>query len=233
MKNFTTTTLADHAEQSIMDYIRDNNLTPGDSLPNEMYFSENLGISRNSVREAISRLRMLGLIQSRTKRGMIVSEPPLLSGFQRVVDPRLFSIDTIKNMMGMRIALEIGITDFIFDNLRKEHIERLEIIVSKQHALGANFMTVESEKEFHHEIYRIAGNEFIMQFQEIMQPVFEFAKMHHEKYLKPLNDRLSGEGRIVTHDDLFELIKVNNREGYREAVRDHLGTYALFIKDSH
>ena len=69
------TTLADQVEQRIIDYIKDNQLIPGDSLPNEMTFVEMTGTSRNVVREAMSRLRMLGIIQSRTKRGITVTEP--------------------------------------------------------------------------------------------------------------------------------------------------------------
>ena len=53
--------------------------------------------------------------------------------------------------------------------------------------------------------------------------------MHHEKYLKPLNDKLASEGKTVNHSDLFIKIKNRDREGYREAIRNHLGTYALFI----
>lgn len=67
----STTTLADQVEEKIIEYIKENHLTPGDSLPNEMQFSEMLGISRNVVREAMSRLRMLGLIQSRTKEELL------------------------------------------------------------------------------------------------------------------------------------------------------------------
>ena len=52
----TTTTLADQAEEKIIEYINEKELVPGDSLPNEMQFSEMLGISRSVVREAMSRL---------------------------------------------------------------------------------------------------------------------------------------------------------------------------------
>ena len=133
-----TTTLADQVEEKIIQYIKINQLTPGDSLPNELQFSEMMGISRNVVREAMSRLRMLGLVNSRTKRGIVVTEPPLLKGFSKVLDPQLLSIETIKDMMGMRLALEIGIADFIFTNITDKDIQELEIIVARQQAIGIN-----------------------------------------------------------------------------------------------
>jgi len=180
--NLSTATLADWVEGNIIEYIKENDLKPGDSLPSEMQFSEMMSTSRNVVREAMSRLRMLGLIISRTKRGITVAEPPLLNGFKKVLDPRLLSIKTIKEMMGMRIALEIGLSEFLFENLNIKHIQELEKIVLRQQAIGVNNLSVEDEMMFHTKIYKIAGNDFILQFNEIMHPIFVFSKENYENY---------------------------------------------------
>lgn len=225
----STTTLADQVEKKIIEYIKENRLVPGDSLPNETHFSEMLGISRNVVREAMSRLRMLGLIQSRTKRGIIVTEPPLLNGFKKVLDPNLLSIKTIKEMMGMRIALEIGIADFLFVNVTEKDIQELEQIVSRQQAIGINNLSVEDEMVFHTKIYEIAGNDFILQFNKIMHPVFEFSKQNYESYFQPINEKLDKKGEIIRHTDLLEYIKNNDKEGYQKAMQKHLKPYWEFL----
>ncbi len=225
----STTTLADQVEEKIIEYIKENHLTPGDSLPNEMQFSEMLGISRNVVREAMSRLRMLGLIQSRTKRGIVVTEPPLLNGFKKVLDPNLLSLKTIKEMMGMRIALEIGIAEFLFANITKEHIIELESIVSRQQAIGINNLSVEDEMIFHTKIYEIAGNDFILQFNKIMHPVFEFSKQNYESYFLPINQKLNKKGEIIRHTDLLQFIKDKDKKGYQKAMQKHLKPYWEFL----
>lgn len=230
MKNsLHTVTLADQAEEKIIEYIKKNHLTPGDALPNEMQFSEMMGISRNVVREAMSRLRMLGLIESRTKRGIVVTEPPLLNGFKKVLDPQLLSIETIKDMLGMRLALEIGITDFIFTNISYNDIRELESIVARQQALGINNLSVEDELKFHLKIYEIAGNHFIMKFQELMHPVFVFSKQNYEYYFQPINRKLQEEKKIITHVDILEKLKARDAEGYRNAMRMHLRPYWEFL----
>ena len=229
MKELHTTTLADQAEEKIIGYIKENHLVPGDALPNEMQFSEMMGISRNVVREAMSRLRMLGLIQSRTKRGIIVTEPPLLNGFKKVLDPQLLSIETIKDMMGMRIALEVGITDFIFTNITDNDIKELYEIVARQKALGINSLSAEDEIKFHLKIYQIAGNQFILKFQELMHPIFAFSEQNHENYFKPISQRLKKENKIVTHAGILEFIKKGDREGYRKAISMHLQPYLEFL----
>lgn len=225
----STTTLADKVEEQIISYIRENSLLPGDALPNEMELVEMFGISRNVVRESLSRLRMLGLIDSRTKRGIVVTEPPLLNGFRKILDPHLLSTKTIKEMMGMRIALEIGIAEFLFANVTSKNVTELEQIVSRQQAIGINNLSIEDELIFHTKIYQIAGNNFITQFNEIMHPVFVFAKHNYEEYFKPISEQLYEKGEIVSHEKLLQTIKEKNKEGYQKAVSGHLKPYWEFM----
>ncbi len=226
---FATITLADQVEDKIIEYIKENHLSPGDSLPNEKEFVEMMGISRNVVREAMSRLRMLGLIQTRPKRGIVITEPPLLNGLRKILDPNLLSIKTIKEMMGMRIALEIGITDFIFTNVTEKDIKNLEQIVSRQQAIGINNLSVEDEMLFHTKIYEIAGNKFILQFNEIMHPIFVFAKQNYESHFLPINEKLNEYGKIIRHSDLLRLIIEGKKEEYQNAMKAHLQPYWEFL----
>ena len=224
-----TNTLVDKVENSILEYIKNKKLIPGDTLPNEMTLSFELGISRNVLREALSRLRMLGIVQSRTKRGIVIQEPSLLSGFEKVIEPYLLSENAIKEMMGMRIVLEIGLTDFLFINLDERKVEELENIVRSQEAMKYS-LSVEQETEFHKKIYEITGNNFIVQFHKIIHPVFEFAKSNYDSYFAPVNERLLSEGKIVTHQTLFSFIKARDMEGYRNAIKLHLQPYMEFIQ---
>ena len=229
INNLSGTTLADHVEEEIIQYIKSHDLHPGDALPNEMEFSRMLGASRNVIREAMSRLRMLGLIQTRTKRGIIVTEPGLLTGFKKALEPQLLSVNTIKQMMGMRISLEIGIAEFLFENVSDKHIQDLERIVSRQQSIGINNLSVEDEVLFHTKIYEIAGNEFILQFNAIMHPVFEFSKHNYESFFKPINQKLQKKNEIIGHADLLQFIINRDKEGYQKAIRRHLQPYWEFL----
>jgi GntR family transcriptional repressor for pyruvate dehydrogenase complex len=228
-KNLSCNTLADQVEEEIIQYIKSHELHPGDALPNEMEFSKILGTSRNVIREAMSRLRMLGLIQTRTKRGIVVTEPGLLTGFKRALEPQLLSISTIKQMMGMRISLEIGIAEFLFEHVSDEHILELKKIVSRQQSIGINKLSIEDELLFHTKIYEIAGNQFILQFNAIMHPVFEFSKHHYENFFKPINQKLQEKKKIISHADLLKYIENGDKEGYQKAVRLHMQPYWEFL----
>jgi DNA-binding FadR family transcriptional regulator len=225
----TVTTLTDQVEANIIEYIKDNKLVPGDPLPNEKDFVEMFSVGRNVVREAMSRLRMLGILESRTKRGIIVKEPPLLNGFKKVLDPQLLSVPTIKELMGMRIAMEVGIAEFVFTNVTDKDIEELEQIISRQQAIGVNNLSIDDEMQFHKKIYEIAGNDFILHFYELMQPVFVFAKHNYESYFEPVNKKLQESDGVVTHSDLLQAIKDKDKNLYQERIRRHLRPYWEFL----
>ncbi|HLT93445.1 MAG TPA: GntR family transcriptional regulator [Membranihabitans sp.] len=222
---FTTKTLVDEVEERILQYIKQNKLKPGDSLPNENQLSQDMGISRNVTREAMSRLRMLGIVQSRTKKGITIVEPPLFIGLEKVTNPYLFSESKIHDIIEMRIALEVGITDFIFHKISDEDVTDLEKIVEQGSIYKDNNWPIDLEKAFHMRIYKIVGNPFISQFQMIVHIIFEYAKDNYDTYIKPLNDQLKKDGKLVTHQDLFKYLKNRDREGYIEAIKGHLYLY--------
>src|SRR5882757_5397523 len=80
-------TMADVVEIRLREYLKEKSFKPGDALPKELDLADSLGVSRNVVREALSRLRMLGMVETRKKRGMVLARPDILSSFERVLDP--------------------------------------------------------------------------------------------------------------------------------------------------
>ena len=100
--------MVDQVEDKLLNYFRSQDLKVGDSIPNEIELSSALGVARSVLREALSRLKMMGMIESRTRRGMILTEPFILGGMKRVVDPRIMSQESLLDLLGFRVALEIG-----------------------------------------------------------------------------------------------------------------------------
>ena len=53
----TNMTLVDQVEDRLLNYFKENNLQIGDPIPNEMDLAASLGVARNVLREALSRLK--------------------------------------------------------------------------------------------------------------------------------------------------------------------------------
>ncbi len=222
-------TLVDQVEDKLLSYFKEKDLRKGDPIPNEMELTASMGVSRSVVREALSRLKMMGIVETRTRRGMILSEPSLFGAMKRVVDPRILSDDTLFDILGFRIALEIGICSDIFRKITPEHIVELEEIVNVGIMYENNEYAPFSEFTFHTKLYKITGNKTIAEFQNIIHPVMTFVKDKFQEYLAPINITLKEEGRIVTHQDLLQYLKSGDEDGYRKALEEHFEVYRIFL----
>ena len=226
-------TLVDQVEDKLLNYFREKDLKNGDHIPNEMELAASLGVARSVLREALSRLKMMGMIETRTRRGMVLTEPSILGGMRRVVDPRILSEDALFDILGFRIALEIGICHDIFLHITPEDIAELEEIVKVGIMYENNEYAPFSEFAFHTKLYKITGNRTIAEFQNIVHPVMTFVKEKFREYLAPINVKLTEEGRIITHQDLLRHLKEHDEEHYREALEQHFEVYKIFIREKN
>lgn len=224
-------TLVDQVEDRILTYFKENDLKCGDHIPNENNLAVALGVARSVVREALSRLKMMGLINTRPRKGMTLTEPSILGGMKRVVDPRILGDDTLFDILGFRIALEIGSSSDIFRNITKEDIDELTEIVKIGIQFENNQYAPISEYSFHAKLYEITGNKTISQFQGIISPVMVFVKEKFKDYLEPINVEISKSNMLVTHADLLDYIKKGDEAGYKQAIEDHFKVYKIFMSN--
>ena len=222
-------TLVDQVEDKLLSYLKEKDLRAGDPIPNELELSAALGVARSVLREALSRLKMMGMIETRTRRGMILREPSILGGMKRVVDPRILSEDSLFDILGFRIALEIGMCSDLFRNITDKDILELEEIVRMGIVFENNEYAPVSEFTFHAKLYEITGNKTISEFQEIIHPVMIFVKNKFKDLLEPINIEMKNKDQIVTHADLLEYLKKKDEAGYRKAIEWHFEVYKRFI----
>lgn len=222
------TTLVDWVESLIIKDIRDNELKSGTEIPNELELAEKYDVGRNVVREALSRLRMLGIVESRKRRGMVIAEPNVMYGFQKVINPHMLSKETILDLLGMRVSLEIGCAPIIIDNITDQDIAELKDIVAKEEGIDSLKVGLEMEKEFHSKIYAIANNKVMLDFLNIIIPVFKYVSEHFEDFDR-YNKEGRGKRRYIRHKDLIPYLEARDADGYQKAVEDHLIAYVDYI----
>lgn len=221
-----TSSLVDKAEERIIRFVQKNKLTAGDVLPKELDLADSLGVSRTVVREALLRLKTIGLIESKKHKGAVLTNPDVLSPLRKVFHPSILDSTTLKDMFEMRLALEVGMADFIVNKITDQDLKELEeiaeVVVSGD---TAHPWQVEDEIKFHGKLYKISGNKVLMELQELLFPIFQY--VHQSGLLqKPIV-----EGEFVSHKELVEVLKKRDAEAFRKAIRQHLNNHFLRILD--
>ncbi|MCK4677279.1 MAG: FadR family transcriptional regulator [Bacteroidales bacterium] len=225
-------TLVDQVEEKLLSYFRSKRLGPGDSIPTLQELTDTLGVGTSVVREAISRLRMLGLIESRPHRGMVLREPPIFSGLKRVIEPYILGEDAMLNLLGFRVALEIGMADSIFKNINEEHIKELEDILERGNDDEFSQYSAEHDYEFHKKLYEITGNSIIIEFQEIIFPIFAFLREKYKDYILKINKESKKAGNLITHRDLVNSLKNGDREAFFQGMVDQFRAYSELLSEN-
>lgn len=220
MKPIENTSLVDRVESNLVDFLIDRKFKIGDSLPKEIDIAKTLGVSRTVVREALLRLRMIGLIESRKHRGAVITNPDVLALLGKVMNPSLLSEETLKDLYEIRLVLEMGTADLIFERLKERDIEELsEIVADEPEVTADNYFDREFEYRFHSRLYRIGSNNTLMRLQLMFFPVFYY--VHASNMLhKPIRVK-----RYVSHKGLVEILKHGNPDLFRNAMRSHLETH--------
>lgn len=210
-------TMADIVELKLLSFLKNNAFKLGDALPKEMELAEALGVSRNILREALSRLRTLGMVDTKKRRGMILTSPDILGSLEKVMDPLIIDESTLQDFFELRLTLEMGLADILFIRKTKKDIAELEQIALAEKEREKNDVAfrIKSEVEFHGKIYRMTDNHTMQRFQTMLLPIFG--------HLVTLEKKPSATK--VTHLDLVNLLKNGTIEEFRKGMRDHLAPH--------
>ncbi len=212
--------LVDKVELRLTDYIKKNNLKVGDSIPKEMEFAEALGVSRTVVREAITRLKTIGMIESKKHKGMVLSQPDIMVNLEKVFDSNLLSDQILKDIFELRLILEIGMIELVFARKTEQDLLELEEIVSKMEieVKETSIFSLEKEIAFHGKLYQMSGNTTLQRFQDLLLPVFQY--VHSHKLSDADNYRYAKN--FVSHRQLLEYLKQDDMELFKSGMRQHL-----------
>jgi GntR family transcriptional repressor for pyruvate dehydrogenase complex len=151
--------VTDEAIEKIKEMIVSGALRPGDRLPKESELAAELGLSRNSLREAVRALSLIRILDVRQGDGTYVTslDPQLLlEALSFVVD--FHRDDTVLEFLAVRRILEPAATAMAALSIPEDELDALQ---GKLDALGAQPSVEElvaSDLEFHRGIVAASGN---------------------------------------------------------------------------
>jgi len=209
MKEVFSTTLADGIENSILTFIREKTLQPGDLLPREEEIADYLNVSRLSVREGLGRLKALGLVEPRKRRGTVLCKPQLFHTFSKIAQTNLFSNSERRDFKEMRVALELGMSEFIY-------IRKTPEAIAKLRQIAQNDLSVNADIEFHTMLLSISGNRNANEFRQVLTEFFDTSYHPSAEVL---------EKNRNSHLKLCDVLENGTAAEFRDAMREHLNPY--------
>ena len=212
--------LADRVCEALTQLIRGNDFPPGSRLPSEMNMANRFGVSRTVIREAVSRLKSEGLVESRQGSGVFVREESMHTPFR--IDPCIVeSIPSILEVVELRMALEGEIAALAAKRRTDQQLVAIrtalrQIEIDEQDGKDG----VAADIAFHRSIAEATNNPH---FLALIEFLFNFLKnatqvtRSYESTKRALLKEVKSEHAIIV-----EAIARQDEEAARSAARRHM-----------
>lgn len=210
---------ADEAFKALHDMITSGRLKQGEKLPSQDRLAEQFGVSRNTIREAINRLTVLGLLSARQGIGTIINISGPSGYMASLSDHILLQPSTVREFMEARVIIEMSTVRLAVMRADEAALAELEENVRKQREAiksGNVEAFIKYDVEFHFSLARASGNKVLVQFLGAVTDLMKRFIM--EVALLPRATR----NALAFHRDILKLIRARDADGAERKLLEHL-----------
>ena len=182
-----TTQEYEKAIKYIYDLMQNGSLQVGSKLPAERIIAQELGIGRNSTREAISILSGMGLVDRIQGSGNYISKNAGQSIRQTIIMMLALGSISKKDICGFRRTMEKSVCSLIIEkNVPKDRMDNLNKLLIKMQNLKGKRLS-DTDREFHNELIILTENNLLIIIMEAITEVYrewiDYVIKRAEKYI--------------------------------------------------
>ncbi len=213
---------AEQALQWIEEHIAERQLTVGDALPAELEIAAATGVGRSSVREALTALKVLGIIQSKRKGGIRIVRDPVLLELRHYFDNDLDAAGRYADAMEFRAALEWGLGPLALARIKKKTIRQLRRLLREVAAQPSETVDVmASEIRFHWILTAGCGNRLAALFAHLYGPIFQDCR---EARPRP-RSAVEITAWLEQHGEIVDALEAGDEQTFLKALKRHTHVY--------
>ncbi len=211
--------LADQVADALEAEIRGGRLAPGARLPTEVALATQFAVSRTVVREAVSRLKSLGMVDSRQGSGVYVRAAgvePL-----RFEAAHLASRDAVVQMAELRRPLESEVAALAAERRTPQDLARIRAAIGAlDEAVAAGQGGAEQDLAFHLAVAEAAHNPFLIGTLQYLHGLLQGAI----RVTRANEARRDDFAREVAreHERIAQAIEAGDPVAAREAAKAHM-----------
>jgi GntR family transcriptional repressor for pyruvate dehydrogenase complex len=223
--------LASHVAKQLESQITTGAISIGEKLPTENKLCELFGVSRTVIREAITQLKSLGLVETRRGVGTtVMRSQPAETMYAYTINPT--AVEDILNILEMRLSVETSAAEFAAIRHDEADMQRMEqSLAAFNEALERGEQARKEDYEFHLAISQATKNPFFRQFYE----QFNKNVIPRAKLVNTNLDQVATDAYLQRvkeeHEEILSAIRSRDAELARKAMHKHLyRAYHLYEK---
>ncbi|MDU6264473.1 MAG: FadR/GntR family transcriptional regulator [Anaerocolumna aminovalerica] len=206
----------------VVDYIKHQimagQLKTGDKLPAERELSETLGVSRNSVREAVRTLDIMGVISSQHGAGNYVQgnfENNLVESMSMMF---LLNQINYEQISQLRLGLEMQALMLAIDHITEPELKQMEQIISQlENVTEENNVIL--DKKLHYSIAVASKNVLILNILQALSTIVDQFILDLRREILSSED--SRDGLYEAHKGMVKSLLTKDKELGRKSIYKH------------
>ncbi len=214
--------LPNRVARILLERVLDGELHPGQQLPSERDLSEQFGVSRTVVREAVRSLAGKGIIEARSGRKARIG----LVGRDYVVESMQLFIRGLQRVPGelpyskvheVRRMIELTVVELAAKRASPSHLQRLRgTFEQMQHATDDVAALSRLDVEFHRLIADMTGNELFLIMLDSIGGILS------EIRAKTLGIPGRAAAALPYHEAILTALESGDAKAARQAMEEHL-----------
>jgi DNA-binding FadR family transcriptional regulator len=173
--------LSEAIQAEVVKLIEDRRLEPGDALLTEGQLAEQLGVSRNSVREGVKALEVLGVIEARVGAGLFVSRFELQSVFENAPLFLVRGLGDVVDTVALRLYIESGMAEDLVERTTPDQLAKLRSIMKRWEVeMRKGSIAPELDRSFHLGVTGSIDNKLIRRILDAVWEVRHLAEVRGE-----------------------------------------------------
>jgi|AGTN01.1.fsa_nt_gi Transcriptional regulators len=194
--------LTEYTYKKILQSIIAGNYKPGTRLPSENELKETFNVSRNTVRTALNKLNVLGILETRQGDGSYIKKLSIDMYLNTFVPAILIHEDSLMELIQLRKAIEIASASMAAERATQEDINIMQALLDSSRAAGDDMQAyAESTVNFHYHVALASKNPIFATMMELIKYVLTSKMVNFLTYTR--NDRNS----TFYHTMILESIK--------------------------
>jgi len=212
--------LADSVIEEIKRMIQSGELKEGNKLPNQNAFAAQLGVSRTSLREALSTLTRIGLIEQRPGYGTVLRSRIAALFTEHLAPPLISDKQASIELIEARRFIEIGAAELSVKNASPEQIKEMELLIKEMTRSikeGRIADYIEQDVAFHFLIAKSSHNRFLVNLFVTIRGFMEQI-IQESFFLLPWMLKRS----LKFHQNIYQAVKTGNRSKAVSQIEKHI-----------
>ena len=220
LKPIKTRKIYEEIVEQIRRLVTEGSLRAGDKLPSERDLAERLQVSRASVREALSALEMMGLLEVRSGEGTFMREVNIESVVAPLAWVLLKEKNTVSYLLEVRKILEVQAVELAAQRADEDDLAELaEALAMMQKETAENLLGDKADHRFHYAIAKSTHNPILIRMIDTISDTMSnsLQAMRAALFQGDTPKRLLRE-----HTGIYEAIKRHDSEAARTGMLEHL-----------